>query len=60
MYSSQETFPWILDQETVFIKVSRNDSAGVGPARACKTCFENQHENGGVAIAKPCACSIKS
>ena len=59
MYSSQETFPWILEQETVFIKVSRNDLAGVGRARVCKTCFENQHENGGVAIAKPCACSIK-
>ena len=51
-------FPWDLEEETVFIEVSRNDSADVWNARA-SPCFENLRENGDVAKAKPCACSIK-
>ena len=46
MYPSQQTFPWNLEQENVFTEVSRNDSAGVWRARACKTCFQNLRENG--------------
>ena len=37
VYPSQETFPWNLEQENVFIEVSRNDSAGVWCARARPT-----------------------
>ena len=34
VYLSQETFPWNLEQENVFIEVSGNDSAGVWRMRA--------------------------
>ena len=34
MCSSEETFPWNLEEENVFIEVSRDDSAGVWRTRA--------------------------